>query len=81
MYAYKISTNCKNLTQVYIRMCIPQWRRLACSICKSFVQLDLVLNSEDGGDLSDFITNGEWYLIGKSFAIILNLIFDPYKEF
>ncbi|KAL9705359.1 hypothetical protein quinque_008877 [Culex quinquefasciatus] len=26
-------------------------------------QLDLVLNSEDGGDLSDFITNGEWYLI------------------
>lgn len=27
-------------------------------------QLDLVLNSEDGGDLSDFITNGEWYLIG-----------------
>ncbi|XP_066157964.1 neuronal acetylcholine receptor subunit alpha-7 isoform X2 [Euwallacea fornicatus] len=27
-------------------------------------QLDLVLNSETGGDLSDFITNGEWYLIG-----------------
>ncbi|XP_037912240.1 neuronal acetylcholine receptor subunit alpha-7 isoform X5 [Hermetia illucens] len=27
-------------------------------------QLDLVLNSEEGGDLSDFITNGEWYLIG-----------------
>ncbi|KDR22512.1 Acetylcholine receptor subunit alpha-type acr-16 [Zootermopsis nevadensis] len=26
-------------------------------------QLDLVLNSEKGGDLSDFITNGEWYLI------------------
>uniref|UniRef100_A0A1B0C0U8 Neurotransmitter-gated ion-channel ligand-binding domain-containing protein n=1 Tax=Glossina palpalis gambiensis TaxID=67801 RepID=A0A1B0C0U8_9MUSC len=26
-------------------------------------QLDLVLNSEDGGDLSDFITNGEWYLL------------------
>lgn len=24
-----------------------------------------MLNSEDGGDLSDFITNGEWYLIGK----------------
>lgn len=30
----------------------------------SFLQLDLVLNSEKGGDLSDFITNGEWYLIG-----------------
>ncbi|XP_063238844.1 neuronal acetylcholine receptor subunit alpha-7-like [Bacillus rossius redtenbacheri] len=27
-------------------------------------QLDLVLNSEEGGDLSDFITNGEWYLLG-----------------
>ncbi|XP_044006695.1 neuronal acetylcholine receptor subunit alpha-7 isoform X2 [Aphidius gifuensis] len=27
-------------------------------------QLDLVLNSEGGGDLSDFITNGEWDLIG-----------------
>ncbi|TGZ49300.1 hypothetical protein DBV15_03074 [Temnothorax longispinosus] len=25
--------------------------------------LDLVLNSEEGGDLSDFIMNGEWYLI------------------
>jgi hypothetical protein len=24
-----------------------------------------VLNSDEGGDLSDFITNGEWYLIGK----------------
>nr|XP_014284142.1 neuronal acetylcholine receptor subunit alpha-7 isoform X1 [Halyomorpha halys] len=27
-------------------------------------QLDLVLKSEEGGDLSDFITNGEWYLVG-----------------
>ncbi|CAL7948427.1 unnamed protein product [Xylocopa violacea] len=27
-------------------------------------QVDLVLSSEAGGDLSDFITNGEWYLIG-----------------
>ncbi|CAH2050888.1 unnamed protein product, partial [Iphiclides podalirius] len=27
-------------------------------------QLDLVLKDEAGGDLSDFITNGEWYLIG-----------------
>lgn len=25
-----------------------------------------MLNSEDGGDLSDFITNGEWYLIGNA---------------
>lgn len=28
-------------------------------------QLDLILKSEDGGDISDFITNGEWFLIGK----------------
>lgn len=28
-------------------------------------QLDLVLKDEAGGDLSDFITNGEWYLIGE----------------
>ncbi|MPC30485.1 hypothetical protein E2C01_023752 [Portunus trituberculatus] len=27
--------------------------------------LDLQLQSEDGGDLSDFIKNGEWDLIGK----------------
>lgn len=29
------------------------------------IQLDLVLKDEAGGDLSDFITNGEWYLIGE----------------
>ena len=28
-------------------------------------QLDLEMKSEDGGDLSNFITNGEWYLLGK----------------
>ncbi|CAL1283247.1 unnamed protein product [Larinioides sclopetarius] len=28
-------------------------------------QLDLRLASEDGGDLSTYITNGEWDLIGK----------------
>ncbi|XP_031623467.1 neuronal acetylcholine receptor subunit alpha-7 [Contarinia nasturtii] len=26
--------------------------------------LDLVLKSEEGGDISDFITNGEWFLLG-----------------
>lgn len=34
------------------------------------LQLDLVLNSEAGGDLSDFITNGEWYLLGEYFSLI-----------
>lgn len=33
------------------------------------LQLDLVLNSEAGGDLSDFITNGEWYLLGEYFSL------------
>lgn len=28
-------------------------------------QLDLQLQDERGGDLSDFIKNGEWDLIGK----------------
>lgn len=39
--------------------------RIGVNTCMSFAQLDLVLKSEEGGDLSDFITNGEWYLIGK----------------
>ena len=29
-------------------------------------QLDLKLNSEDGGDYSTFISNGEWDLVGKN---------------
>uniref|UniRef100_A0A182NDS8 Neurotransmitter-gated ion-channel ligand-binding domain-containing protein n=1 Tax=Anopheles dirus TaxID=7168 RepID=A0A182NDS8_9DIPT len=37
-------------------------------------QLDLVLNSDDGGDLSDFITNGEWYLIGTYFNCIMFMV-------
>lgn len=28
-------------------------------------QLDLQLQDEEGGDLSSFVTNGEWSLIGK----------------
>jgi len=34
------------------------------NILKLYFQIDLVLKS-DGGDLSDFTTNGEWYLLGK----------------
>ncbi|XP_025075030.1 acetylcholine receptor subunit alpha-type acr-16 [Pogonomyrmex barbatus] len=37
-------------------------------------QLDLILNSEEGGDLSDFITNGEWYLIGEFHKASLRLV-------
>ncbi|XP_022915311.1 neuronal acetylcholine receptor subunit alpha-7 isoform X8 [Onthophagus taurus] len=46
-------------------------------------QLDLVLNSEDGGDLSDFITNGEWYLIGmpgKKNTIVYQCCPEPYVD-
>ncbi|XP_038110412.1 neuronal acetylcholine receptor subunit alpha-7 isoform X6 [Culex quinquefasciatus] len=46
-------------------------------------QLDLVLNSEDGGDLSDFITNGEWYLIGmpgKKNTITYQCCPEPYVD-
>lgn len=30
-------------------------------------QLDLQLQDEMGGDLSSFVTNGEWELLGKIF--------------
>lgn len=37
-------------------------------------QLDLVLKSEEGGDVSDFITNGEWFLLGKLSACCCTII-------
>ncbi|XP_070505039.1 neuronal acetylcholine receptor subunit alpha-7 isoform X3 [Chironomus tepperi] len=46
-------------------------------------QLDLVLNSDEGGDLSDFITNGEWYLIGmpgKKNTIVYACCPEPYVD-
>lgn len=43
-------------------------------------QLDLVLNSEEGGDLSDFITNGEWYLLGKSVFLSFSLLVAPRRD-
>uniref|UniRef100_A0A182P4E8 Neurotransmitter-gated ion-channel ligand-binding domain-containing protein n=1 Tax=Anopheles epiroticus TaxID=199890 RepID=A0A182P4E8_9DIPT len=46
-------------------------------------QLDLVLNSDEGGDLSDFITNGEWYLIGmpgKKNTITYQCCPEPYVD-
>lgn len=33
--------------------------------CFSYLQLDLQLQDEAGGDISSFITNGEWDLLGK----------------
>ncbi|XP_033334149.1 nicotinic acetylcholine receptor alpha6 isoform X1 [Megalopta genalis] len=46
-------------------------------------QLDLVLNSDEGGDLSDFIMNGEWYLIGmpgKKNTIMYQCCPEPYVD-
>ncbi|XP_076261060.1 nicotinic acetylcholine receptor alpha6 isoform X4 [Rhynchophorus ferrugineus] len=46
-------------------------------------QLDLILNSDTGGDLSDFITNGEWYLIGmpgKKNTIVYACCPEPYVD-
>ncbi|XP_031776471.1 neuronal acetylcholine receptor subunit alpha-7 isoform X4 [Apis florea] len=46
-------------------------------------QVDLVLSSETGGDLSDFITNGEWYLIGmpgKKNTITYQCCPEPYVD-
>ncbi|XP_014298481.1 acetylcholine receptor subunit alpha-type acr-16 [Microplitis demolitor] len=46
-------------------------------------QLDLILNSEEGGDLSDFITNGEWDLIGmpgKKNTIRYQCCPEPYVD-
>lgn len=45
--------------------------RILCAffgISKSFllhIQLDLQLQDESGGDVSSFITNGEWELLGE----------------
>ncbi|RXG71326.1 CHRNA7-FAM7A fusion protein, partial [Armadillidium vulgare] len=46
-------------------------------------QLDLQLQSEEGGDLSDFIKNGEWDLIGcpgKRNAIYYQCCPEPYVD-
>ncbi|XP_024085259.1 neuronal acetylcholine receptor subunit alpha-7 isoform X2 [Cimex lectularius] len=46
-------------------------------------QLDLVLKSEDGGDLSNFITNGEWFLLGmpgKKNTITYQCCPEPYVD-
>nr|AJV88491.1 nicotinic acetylcholine receptor subunit alpha 6 isoform 3a8b [Bovicola ovis] len=48
-------------------------------------QLDLVLKAEDGGasDLSDFISNGEWYLLGmpgKRNIIVYACCPEPYVD-
>ncbi|XP_065200625.1 neuronal acetylcholine receptor subunit alpha-7 isoform X11 [Planococcus citri] len=46
-------------------------------------QLDLEMKSEDGGDLSNFITNGEWYLLGmpgKKNTVVYACCPEPYVD-
>jgi len=46
----------------------------------NFFQLDLALKDEKGGDISSFITNGEWDLIGKhNFKILQKQGYNHYK--
>lgn len=52
------------------RILVHTFKRVSVSIFANnivflLLQLDLVLKDEDGGDLSDFITNGEWSLLSK----------------
>ena len=47
----------------------------------SLIQLDLKSNSESGGDVSTYIENGEWDLIGNSqkvMRILNNLVLCPF---
>ena len=37
-----------------------------CRVFITYFQLDLKLKDEKGGDISSFIPNGEWDLIGKN---------------
>lgn len=70
---WKISPNCYGAHHKYRRT-----HKMYAWVCVSNIhtQLDLILKSEEGGDISDFITNGEWFLIGKYCILTLwNLIF------
>ena len=55
--------------------CVLPWVRLTLGsdlillrVCFALLlfQLDLRLNSDNGGDISTYVTNGEWDLIGKN---------------
>ena len=44
--------------EVWLMQCCPVF-------LKPLFQVDLIMQSEDGGDVSSFVKNGEWDLIGK----------------
>lgn len=54
----------------YIQFIFCSFSFLTYSTKKKF-QLDLQLQDESGGDLSSFVTNGEWALLGKNTNIFL----------
>lgn len=41
----------------------------------NFQQLDLQLQDESGGDISSFITNGEWDLLGEFLQALSRIVF------
>lgn len=43
-------------------------------------QIDLRLSSEEGGDLSTYITNGEWELISKKMNLLIFYYFILYMR-
>lgn len=45
------------------------------------LQLDLQLQDEAGGDISSFITNGEWDLLGKKKCLLIKTIKKIYLYF
>lgn len=59
--SYQIDDNC---IQVYFKCCTIYFSITLFNVQIICFQIDLVLKS-DGGDLSDFTTNGEWYLLGE----------------
>lgn len=43
------------------------------------LQLDLQLQDEAGGDISSFITNGEWDLLGNSRRCMKRNLLSPFR--
>lgn len=52
---------------MYMYMCNGSESKYIVWLNNSGFQLDLQLQDEMGGDLSSFVTNGEWELLGKLF--------------
>lgn len=60
-------------------MCLCMGSPFTHKCTHTHIQLDLILKSDEGGDISDFITNGEWFLIGK--YCIFTVKFNIFQSF